>query len=311
MITDGAGADRGHPDRPSRGREGLLVLLLAIAIPLLWARFDSRNAGVPDFFLWKAVSGKSHGGQHAVIDGVRLYYETFGAGPPVLVLHGGKGFLETMHYPITALAHDHFVIAPDSRGHGRSSDGPGPLHYDDMARDMIVLMDRLHIPRADIVGWSDGGIIALKLAIAYPKRVRRIVAIGANFDVDGLAGLGPPPGPRDPGLGPARDIYRLISPTPDHWPVVWRKVDRMWRTEPHIPVSDLRTIQAPTLIIAGEHDIIRRDHTDAMAAAIPGAREIIISGAGHDSPLAAPGIIDSAILAFLGRNSPRPSQRAS
>jgi len=306
-----ARTEEGGARRSSRRRKLALLVVLSVAVGLLWARFDRINAGIPNFYVWKAVSGKAHGGQHAAMDGVRLYYETFGAGPPVLVLHGGTGFLETMHYPITALASDHLVIAPDSRGHGRSTDGPGPLHYDDMVGDMIGLMDRLHIARADIVGWSDGGIIALKLAIGYPDRVGRIVAIGANFDVDGLTCLGPPPAPGDQELGPARDAYRLLSPTPGHWPVFWRKVDRMWRTEPRLSLMDLGKIHAPVLIIAGELDIIRRDHTDAMAAAIPGAREMIIAGAGHDSPLSAPGRVDSAILSFLGQGAARPARRGS
>ncbi len=198
----------------------------------------------------------------------------------MLVLHGGLAALETMHYQISDLAADHLVIAPDSRGHGRSTDAPGPLHYDQMADDTVVLMDRLHIARADVVGWSDGGIIGLDLALRYPRRVGRLVAIGANFDVAGLVDPNPPK-PSEPIIASLGGFYRRISPTPGHWPAFYDKVTAMWAREPHFALADLTAISAPVLVIAGEHDAIRRDHTDALARAIPGARELIIAGADH------------------------------
>jgi pimeloyl-ACP methyl ester carboxylesterase len=230
---------------------------------------------------------------------VKIYYETYGNGPPVLVLHGGTVFLETMHYQITDLASDHFVVAPDTRGHGRSTDSPGPLHYADMTEDVIGLMDRLHIARADVVGWSDGGIVGLDLAMRHPDRIGRLVAIGANYDVAGLIEPATPISPESPSLAGARSFYRRVSPTPQNWPIFVAKVQRMWETEPHFSVADLNKIRAPVLVIAGEHDLIRRDHTDELAHAIPGAREVIVPGASHLVPLEDPKAIDSAIRAFL------------
>jgi pimeloyl-ACP methyl ester carboxylesterase len=103
----------------------------------------------------------------------------------VLVLHGGFGFIESMHYQISALAANRFVIAPDSRAHGRSSDSNQPLGYELMANDMLKLLDKLNIAETDVVGWSDGAIIGLDLAMHHPERVRRLVAFGADYDVDG------------------------------------------------------------------------------------------------------------------------------
>jgi pimeloyl-ACP methyl ester carboxylesterase len=138
------------------------------------------------FTVWRAVSSEAHGGQYANINGVRIWYETYGSGPPVLVLHGGTGSLEDMHKQIRALAATRFVVALDSRGHGRSTDSDAPLSYTLMADDMLRLLDHLNIRQTDIVGWSDGGIIGLDLAMHHPERVGRLVAIGANYDVDGL-----------------------------------------------------------------------------------------------------------------------------
>src|SRR5262249_48901545 len=153
--------------------------------------------------------------------------------PAVVVLHGGLGSLVSMHNQIRALAAKRTVIAVDSRGHGRSTDGAGPLSYGLMADDTFKLLKPLRLGAVDIVGWSDGGIIGLDLAMHHPELVHRLVAIGANFDPDGLIDATPP----------ARG---------DKLNALQRKVITMWRTEPHYTVQELATIKAPTLIIAGE-----------------------------------------------------------
>ena len=163
---------------------GVLFLLLTLAASYEFLRAWESPRG---FYLWKQISGKAHQGQYVTSDGVQIYFETFGKGEPVLVLHGGgPGCLEAMQTQIRALADKYFVIAPDSRAHGRSGDGSGPLTYVQLGRDMIKVLDELNVPAANIVGWSDGGIIGLELAMHYPHRVRRLVAIGTNYNVGGL-----------------------------------------------------------------------------------------------------------------------------
>ncbi len=279
-------------------RAAIIGLILAFAV-VGWTRFDRANVGVPGFYIWKALTGRGHGGQRAAVDGVQIYYETFGRGPPVLVMHGGTGVLESMHNQIAALSADHLVIAPDSRAHGRSTDGPGPLHYADMAQDMIALMDRLHIRRADLVGWSDGGVVALDMAMRHPDRVGRVVVFGANFDAAGLSGVVVHQPPDSLNVAGQRGVYQHFSPTPSRWPLFLAKVETMWASEPHYTTADLSRIRAPVLVMAGEHDVIRREHTDALAHAIPGAREVIIAGAGHGAPLDTPEPVDAAMLIFL------------
>lgn len=275
---------------------GLAAALLAGAA----AAEPSQDFGISDFGAWKASSPLAHGGQRAEVNGISLYYETYGAGPPVIVLHGGTAFIETMHYPITALAANHLVVAVDSRGHGRSTDGPGPLHYRDMAQDVLALMDRLHIARADLVGWSDGGIIGLDLAIHHPERLGRMVVMGTNYDLTGID-ISTPPTPADsPTLAPQRAFYERASPTPAGWATFYAKVVAMWRSEPNYTPAELATIKSPVLVMAGENDSIRRAHTDALAKAIPGAQEAIIPGATHFAPLTHPEAVTERIVAFLG-----------
>jgi len=272
---------------------GMAVVSLVLGIVFCW--LGGETLGMVGFCAWKLFSAEAHGGQYADINGIQLYYETYGGGPPVLVLHGGTGSLEDMRYQIAALASDRFVLAPDSRGHGLSSDADTPLSYGLMADDMLKLLDQLKIDRVDVVGWSDGGIIGLDLAIHHPERVRRLVAIGANYDVNGLthppAFAGVPPRPSW--------SYSHYAPDPGHWPVLYQKVITMWQTQPHYSMDELGRIKAPTLIIAGEFDEIKREHTDRLAQAIPGAQEVIVAGATHFVTVNKPRVIDTLISRFL------------
>ena len=266
-----------------------------------WYGIERLQHHSPSFDFWKTFSGKAHGGERAQVGPVNLYYETYGEGPPILVLHGGAASLESMHYQIVDLARDHLVIAPDSRGHGRSTDVAGPMHYTDMAQDMIGLMDQLHIAKADIVGWSDGGNIGLDMAMKHPERVGRLVTIGANYDAAGLVNPNSPASPDNEEFAGGKEFYQRVSSTPDNWPVLYRQVTDMWRTEPHYTTAELGRIRSPVLVIAGGHDAVLRSHTDSLAHAIPGAQEKIFPKFGHMVMSQDPEAVDRTIRVFLAR----------
>jgi pimeloyl-ACP methyl ester carboxylesterase len=249
------------------------------------------------FTVWRTLSSEAHGGQYANINGVRIWYETYGSGRPVLVLHGGSGSLEDMREQIRALAATRFVVAVDSRGHGRSTDSNAPLSYALMADDVLKLLDDLHIGQTDIVGWSDGGIVGLDLAMHHPERVGHLVAIGANYDVDGLTDK---PDINVP-VPPVPGFYARNAPDPSHWPELYRKVVTMWATQPHYTTAELGTIKASVLIMAGEFDVIKRAHTDQLAHAIPNAEEGIVQGGTHDVASRQPDVVNARILAFLAK----------
>jgi pimeloyl-ACP methyl ester carboxylesterase len=263
--------------------------------------FRPSFIGVLVFNVWRVVPSEAHGGQYTNINGVRIWYETYGNGQPILVLHGGTGSLEAMREQIRALAATRFVVAVDSRGHGRSTDSEAPLSYALMADDMLKLLDQLNIRQTDLVGWSDGGIIGLDLAMHHPERIGRLVVIGANYDVDGLQEK-----PRlDAPIPPVPRLYARIAPDPAHWPELYRKVVTMWATQPHYTIADLGKIKAPVLVMAGEFDVIKRTHTDQLAHAIPGAEEVIIQGGTHDMVWRNPGAVNARILAFLTQPLPQ------
>ncbi|MEJ0041628.1 MAG: alpha/beta hydrolase [Rhizomicrobium sp.] len=276
----------------------VVIVTLAGAI-FGFVQIDRSNFGVPRFYVWRSLGGEFHGSRRVAVNGISLYTETYGSGPPVLVLHGAGGFLETMHYFISGLSGSHTVIAVDSRGQGRSTDGAGPITYAQMGADMIALLDALHIAQVDVVGWSDGGIIGLDMAMTHPGRVRRLVAIGANYDVKGID-----PKQLDPALleRQAREIkpfYDRIAPDPSHFAVLMKKIGTLVTTQPHYTVAQLGRIRAKVLVVAGEHDIILRQHTDALARAIPGAEETIVMGASHFGPLEKPETYEEIVERFL------------
>lgn len=280
----------------------LIVTAVVLAVAVIgFVALDRALYGIPSFHLARSFSSEFRGAHRAKVNGVSLYYEIYGQGPPVLVLHGAGAFLESMHYFITALAPGHTIIAVDSRGQGRSTDSSAPLTYAAMGGDMIALMDTLRLKQADVVGWSDGGIVGLDMAMKHPGRVRRLVAIGANYDTAGIDAKQMTPAMLDAQTRQIEPLYDLIAPDPSHFPAMVKKIETMIATEPHYALADLGRIRAQVLVVAGEHDLILRRHTDAMAKAIPGAKEIIVPGASHIGPLEQPDAYNRLVLEFLDR----------
>jgi pimeloyl-ACP methyl ester carboxylesterase len=242
-------------------------------------------------------------GHFVAVRGIRMYVEETGHGRPLLLLHGGAGSGAQFAAQVPFFARRFRVIVPDACAQGRTSDRPGPLSYHEMAEDVVALLDSLHVRRADVVGWSDGGVVGLDLAIHHPDRLRRLVTFGANFRPDGL-------NPSDVAwadsatvadFGPdMRRFYVSVAPDSTHYEAAMQKILDLWRSQPNFTLEQLGRIRTPTLIAAGEHDVVRREHTDALARAIPGAREWIVPGASHSVLQEEPAVANPRILEFLG-----------
>ena len=239
---------------------------------------------------------------YAPVDGVRLYYQIFNAraGKPVILLHGGLGSMRDWAFQVPALAAAHEVIAVDSRGQGRSTRTSEPFQYETMAGDVVGLMDHLGIERASIVGWSDGGIIGLLLAIDHRERVDKLLAFGANYHTGGLK-----PGiADDPTLAAAaaiqRRLYEAVSPTPEGFDALAASTHAMWGAEPDIAPAALATITTPTVIADGaNNEAVKPEHTRELARLIPGARLEILPAYGDFLPWQDPAAFNRAVLDFL------------
>lgn len=244
---------------------------------------------------------------HAALNGIRMYYEQYGRGPALILLHGGAGNGMQFSKQIPEFRKRHRLIVPDLCAQGRTTDRPGPLTYHAMAEDVVSLMDRLGVREADLMGWSDGGIVGLDLAIHHPDRLRHLVTFGANFTPDGLDSADvawnarATPDSFGPGM---REGYQKLSPEPGHYEAAMAKIIDLWRTQPNFTPGELHSIHAATLVAAGEHDLVRREHTEQLARSIPGARLWIVPGASHGAMLEQPELVNRTVLEFLGDLSP-------
>ncbi len=237
---------------------------------------------------------------YAPVNGIKMYYAIYGKGDPVLLIHGGLANSDYWANQVAALSKTHEVIVADSRGHGRSSWTSQPIGYDLMASDYVALLDHLKIPKAAIVGWSDGGIIGIDIAMHHPDRVTKLFAQAANVTTDGVK----PNMDKAPAFAAfikrsAADHERL-SPAPQNNKAFLASIEKMWASEPNWTKARLAEIRAPTAIVTGDHDeAIRREHTESMARAIPGAKLIILKDAGHFAMLQDPDAYTKAVLDFL------------
>ena len=245
----------------------------------------------------------------APVNGVRLHYALYGGrGDYVILLHGGSSHGGHWAYQIPALATHHRVLTIDSRGHGRSTRNAEPLSYRQMADDVVAVMDHLHVTRAAVVGWSDGGIIGLDMVIRHRERVTRLVAFGANYRTEGARAevIESPTGVAW-GLLAKRD-YAALSPAPSEYAAFGRSLGAMYASQPSYGDEELRAIRTPTLIAAGYHDeYYELDHTVAMARLIPGAQLAILPNASHFALWQIPETFNRMLLEFLTEESCLPT----
>jgi pimeloyl-ACP methyl ester carboxylesterase len=236
----------------------------------------------------------------APVDDIRLHYAVFGRGAPVILLHGGLANMNYWGHQVPALAAHYQVILVDSRGHGRSTRSTQAYSYELMATDVVGLMDHLKLRKAAVVGWSDGAIIGLELAIHHADRVAGLYAFAANYNPSGLREDLDRNATFNGFIERCRHEYPGLSATPDRYDDFLAAVTRMWATEPNLPPGALRGIALPVVIADGDHDeAIKRSQTEEMAELIPGAGLQILPNVSHFAMLQDPAQFNEAVLHFL------------
>jgi pimeloyl-ACP methyl ester carboxylesterase len=236
---------------------------------------------------------------YAPVNGIKIWYATFGRGAPVILLHGGLANSNYWGLLVRALAPHYRVIVMDSRGHGRSSRDTRPYGYDLMASDVVALMDYLKIDKAALVGWSDGAIIGLDIALHHPERLTKLYAFAANSDPGAVKDVEKSP-VFSAFIARARQEYQQLSPTPTEYDTFLKQIEKMWDSEPHWTANDLQTIKVPTWIVDADHDeAIKRENTLFMADNIPGSRLLIQPQVSHFSFLQDPAQFNGDVAHFL------------
>ena len=222
---------------------------------------------------------------------ISLHYIERGAGEPLILLHGNGESGDCFSAQLDRFSKDRRVIAPDTRGHGGSPRGSAPFTIRQFAEDLRAFMDELGLPMADLLGFSDGGNIALIFALRYPERVGRLILNGANLDERGV---------RPSVQLPIRLGYRIASRGARRDPKAKRNAELLGLmvNDPNIPPAELGRIRAPTLVIAGTRDMIRRSHTRLIADSIPGARLVLLPG-NHFIAYRRPEAFNRAVEEFL------------
>ncbi len=240
---------------------------------------------------------------HVMHDGARIWYATYGYGAPVLLLHGGLGHSGNWGNQVPALlASGYRAILIDSRGHGRSTRDARPFMYEQMASDVLAVLDALALEKAAVVGWSDGACIALILAMQAPACVAGVFFFGCNMDPSGTKEISD----SAPILNRcfsrhARD-YAALSATPDDFKAFAEAVGLMQATQPNYGVDDLAAVRIPVTIVQSEHDeFIKHEHAEYLARSIPGADLVILPGVTHFAPLQRPEQFNATMLTFFRR----------
>jgi pimeloyl-ACP methyl ester carboxylesterase len=255
---------------------------------------------------------------YAPVDGLRMYYEIHGTGQPLVLLHGGLGATEMFDPIMPALAKDRQVIALDLQAHGRTADIDQPMSYEAMADDVAGLIRYLKLERADVMGYSVGGEVALRTAIQHPEVVRQLVIVSATFRRDGwypeiVAGMSQmgPASAEQMKQTPMYQLYSQIAPRPADWNVLNTTLGEMFRKD-YDWSSEVKAIHLPTLLVFGDADAVRTAHAVELFELLGGgkrdggwdgsgistARLAILPGVTHYTIFSSPALV-STVVAFL------------
>ena len=226
----------------------------------------------------------------ANIHGHNIYYAVRGGGPELVFLHGGGDSGErSFVHQLDVFSEHHHIVAPDQVGQGRTPDVPGPLSYTAMMEDTAELLRVLKLRHVDVVGFSDGGILALMLAVQHPELVRRVVVSGVNIFPEGL---------RPDDLEELR-ATEIATPT-----TIDEKLTHLWLTSPtevELNLGLLARISQPVLVISGDRDAITLEHTLKIFHALPNAELCVLPGTDHATFSGRSEWLNPIISSFLDR----------
>ena len=257
----------------------LFQLIVAVVASFLCFQSCSAQTNTSSPFDTTLFGRNDKVGKYVNTRGFKMYYETYGSGEPLLIIHGNGGSINNFVYQIPYFSKNYKVIIADSRAQGKSVNNSDSLSYEMMTDDLNALLDTLHADSCYVIGWSDGGINGLLLAIRHPDKVKKLAVTGANLWPDTTA------------VNPfvynwamkLNDSLSHLSQTPAVKHEL--KLTHLLSYEPHITLEQLHRIQCPSLIIGGDHDVLLPKHTMLIADNIPNSYLWILPNSGHATPI--------------------------
>ena len=230
---------------------------------------------------------------YAEVNGLRMYYEIHGEGRPLVLLHGAYMSMESMKPLLTRLAEDRRVIALESQGHGRTADIDRPITYEQMADDVAAAMEALGVEQADVFGYSMGASTALQVAIRHPEHVRRLVVASGTYKTEGmypeLVALIEQITPESFAGSPFEAEYKRLAANPENFPTLVEKLKQLDTTPQNWPDEDIAGIEAPTLVVSGDSDVVRPEHSVEIFRLLGGGPTPDFMGASDDQLAILPG----------------------
>lgn len=255
---------------------------------------------------------------YADVNGIRLWYEEHGSGTPLVLLHGGIGSGEMFAPILPSLTTHRRVITVDLQGHGRTGDVDRPLRHETLADDVAELLDHLGVDRADLMGYSLGGAVAVRTAIQHPRLVRRLVCVSAPCRRDGwypealagMAGMGRQTA-AESRASPTYTHYARVAPRPQDWPVLWTKLGDLLRRD-YDWSAEVAALTVPTLLVFADADAVRTAHMVEFFGLLGGGRSdagpdgtdrplsrlAVLPGHTHQDVVESPALV-AAVLPFL------------
>ncbi|MEH6610133.1 MAG: alpha/beta hydrolase [Halioglobus sp.] len=272
------------------------LLLACLLSPVLHANSDAT-----------AYGNNPDAGGYFENNGIKMYYEVYGAGEPMVLIHGSGQDIAAMHNQIEYFAKSYKVLVADSRAHGKSGLGVGDLTYLQMADDWASLIEHLKMGPANIVGWSDGGNIGLRMAVDHPEVVAKLATMGANLQPDESA-VEPWAVAFVIEASAQVDAMIIAGDTSQNWKVQAEHL-RLLREQPDMSLADLASIEIPVLIMAGDKDVIRTEHSVLMFQNLPKAHLAIFPGDTHFTPELTPELFNLTVDKFMREPYSRPDTK--
>ncbi|MGC4103836.1 alpha/beta fold hydrolase [Ferruginibacter sp.] len=246
-------------------------------------------------------------GKYATVNGIKMYYEIYGEGMPMVLIHGNGGSIAAMANQIDHFKTKYRIIVADSRAQGRSEEGKAKLTYEQITDDWAALLDELHVDSAYLFGWSDGGIESLLMAIRHPQKVKMMAIMGANLQPDSNAVY-----QWAIKMVQSSDKYldsMIAKKDTAYNYALFKKLNDLLGKQPHIPLQQVQQIKAPTLVLAGDKDVIKEAHTLQIYQNLQKAWLCIFPGGTHMMPETDPELFNATLERFFSKPYYRPDTK--